>query len=159
MSAFSALSLILSPSCKSIARLRLPSRLELKRPERVLHECTLGEGHLHGVLVRLTGADDPVVRPDRDAHHPIRRLLPLPLLDHLGIGLLDQRANSRQRLVTPVTSAARRRSALRLRDRLCHVRPATSACRACTRRDPSARRSGRPTARPRAPSRACRRWL
>ena len=39
-----------------------------------------------------------------------------------------------------------------------HLRPATSACPACTRRDPSARRSGRPTAHPRARSRACRRW-
>src|SRR5205085_12538293 len=32
-SAFNAFSSILSPSCKSIARLELPSRLELKRPE------------------------------------------------------------------------------------------------------------------------------
>src|SRR5438477_3836505 len=33
MSAFNASSSILSPSCKSMARLVLPSRLELKRPE------------------------------------------------------------------------------------------------------------------------------
>src|SRR5512139_1016270 len=32
-----------------------------------------------GGQVRLPGADDPVVRPDRSAH-------PLPLLAHLGVG-------------------------------------------------------------------------
>src|SRR4029434_1701596 len=56
MRAFRAFSSSLSPSWKSMARLVLPSRLELKRPEGSSNEA-LGEGHLHDILVRLTGAD------------------------------------------------------------------------------------------------------
>src|SRR3954470_3952898 len=41
MSAFNAFSSILSPSWKSIARLVLPSRLELKRPEGSSNEAPL----------------------------------------------------------------------------------------------------------------------
>src|SRR6202030_4254620 len=43
MSAFNALSSILSPSWKSIARLVLPSRLELKRPEGSSNEAPLAK--------------------------------------------------------------------------------------------------------------------
>src|ERR1700736_1283216 len=43
MSAFKALSSILSPSWKSIARLVLPSRLELKRPEGSSNEAPLAK--------------------------------------------------------------------------------------------------------------------
>ena len=85
MSAFKAGSSIFSPSWKSMARRVLPSRLELNRPEGSFSERALGEGHLHDALVGLAGADDAVVRPNRDA-------APLPLLDHVGVGLLDQRA-------------------------------------------------------------------
>jgi hypothetical protein len=41
MSAFKAFSSILSPSWKSMARLVLPSRLELKRPEGSSNEAPL----------------------------------------------------------------------------------------------------------------------
>ena len=50
MSAFNAFSSILSPSWKSMARLVLPSRLELKRPAGSSNEAPL-EGHLHDILV------------------------------------------------------------------------------------------------------------
>ncbi len=96
MSAFNAFSSILSPSWKSMARLVLPSRLELKRPERVLQRGALGEGHLHDILVRLTGADYSGVRPHRNP-------APLPLLDHFGIGLLDENSDPSERLAPPIT--------------------------------------------------------
>ena len=83
MSAFSAFSLILSPSWISMARRTLPSRLELKRPARVVQRGALGEGQLHDGLVGLAGADDAGVLPHRHA-------APLPFLDHVGAGLLDE---------------------------------------------------------------------
>lgn len=43
MSAFNACSSILSPSCKSMARRVLPSRLELKRPEGSSNEAPLAK--------------------------------------------------------------------------------------------------------------------
>src|SRR5215213_2965544 len=60
----------------------------------VLQRGALGEGQLHLVLVALAGADDPVVRPDRVA--------PFPLLDDLGVGLLDQAADAGEGLAAPV---------------------------------------------------------
>src|SRR6266545_6184421 len=51
MRAFRASSSSLSPSWKSMARLALPSRLELKRPEGSFSGGSLGEGHLHDILV------------------------------------------------------------------------------------------------------------
>src|SRR6266571_6209319 len=54
----------------------------------------LGKGQLNDVLVRLAGADQTVVRPHRNA--------PLPLLDHLGVGLLDQYAEMGEHLAPPV---------------------------------------------------------
>ncbi len=83
MSAFNAFSSILSPSWKSMARRVLPSRLELKRPDGSVQRGALGEGHLHDGLVGLAGADDAAARPHRNA-------APLPLLDHVGVGLLDE---------------------------------------------------------------------
>src|SRR5205085_12166891 len=52
-------------------------------------------GHLHDLLVGLTGADDPVVLPRRDAP-------PLPFLDYFGVGLLDERPDSGKRFAAPV---------------------------------------------------------
>src|SRR5437660_4168049 len=40
-----------------------------------------GEGELHDLRVNLPRADDPVVRPDRNPGHRIRRIPPFPLLD------------------------------------------------------------------------------
>src|SRR6202022_3355062 len=54
----------------------------------------LGERELHDLRVRLPGADNPVVRPDRSAH-------PLPLLGHLGVGFQDQRPHAGQGLPAP----------------------------------------------------------
>src|SRR3954468_16927796 len=67
----------------------------VEEARRILQRRPLGEGHLHDVLVRLAGADDPVVLPHRDP-------APLPLLDDVGIGGLDRGAEPAQRLAPPV---------------------------------------------------------
>ena len=96
MSAFNAFSSILSPSWKSMARLVLPSRLELKRPEGSSNEAPLAKVSFTTVLVGLTGADDSGVRPHRNPS-------PLPLLDHFGVGLLDETSDPSERLAPPIT--------------------------------------------------------
>src|SRR5438876_1633831 len=63
---------------------------------RVLQRGALGEGHLHDILVRLTGADHSGVRPHRNPS-------PLPLLDHFGVGLLDENSDPSERLAPPIT--------------------------------------------------------
>src|SRR5215210_6517321 len=63
---------------------------------RVLQRGALGEGHLHDILVRLTGADRSGVRPHRNPS-------PLPLLDHFGVGLLDENSDPSERLAPPIT--------------------------------------------------------
>src|SRR5262245_38628221 len=50
---------------------------------RILQRGALREGQLHDSLVGLAGTDDAGVLPHR---HPS----PLPLLDHFGVGLLDE---------------------------------------------------------------------
>ena len=76
-----------------MARRVLPSRLELKSLDGSSQRRALGEGQLHGGLVGLAGADDSGVRPHRNS--------PLPLLDHLGVGLLDERPDAGERLAAP----------------------------------------------------------
>src|SRR5215211_2254624 len=66
----------------------------------VVQRGPLEERELHRALVRLAGADAAVVRPHRDPG--AGRLAPLPLLDHVGIGLLDQRADPGQGVAPPV---------------------------------------------------------
>ena len=61
----------------------------------VFQRGALGEGELHHLLVRLAGADDAVVRPDRRAH-------PFPLLDHVGVGFVDQPAHPGEGLSAPI---------------------------------------------------------
>src|ERR1019366_6275701 len=61
-----------------------------------LQRGALGEGHLHDILVRLTGADHSGVRPHRNPP-------PLPLLDHFGVGLPDENSDPSERLAPPVT--------------------------------------------------------
>src|SRR5258708_18931663 len=63
---------------------------------RVLQRGALGEGHLHDILVRLTGADYSGVRPHRNPP-------PLPLLDRFGVGLLDENSDPNERLAPPIT--------------------------------------------------------
>src|SRR5678816_3442094 len=67
---------------------------------RILQRRALGEGQLHDSLVRLASADDAVVRPDRGAGPG--RFHPLPLLDDVGVGLLDERAHSAEGFPAPV---------------------------------------------------------
>jgi hypothetical protein len=94
MSAFNASSSILSPSWKSMARLVLPSRLELKRPEgpstrrpwrrsSSRHSCT---SHRCRSFRRA---------PHRDSS-------PLLLLDHFGVGLFDESSDTGERLAPPI---------------------------------------------------------
>src|SRR4051794_747077 len=72
----------------------------VEQPGWVVQRGALEERELHHALVGLPGADDAVVGPDRDPR--IRGLPPLPLLDHVGVGLLDQRAHPRERVASPV---------------------------------------------------------
>ena len=61
----------------------------VEEARRVLQRGALGEGQLHDALVRLAGADDSGVLPHRNASR-VRRLSPFHLLDHFGVGLLDE---------------------------------------------------------------------
>ena len=85
-----------------MARLVLPSRLELKRRDGSLSEAPLGEGQLHDGLVRLAGADDAIVLPHRNPSHRVRWLSPFHLLDHLGVGLSDESSDPGERLAPPI---------------------------------------------------------
>src|SRR5437660_8714122 len=78
------------------ARVDLLPFVDVDRPSRVAFQAGIeearwvwdlgppGERELHDVRVRLPGADDPVMRPDRDPRHRIRRLPPFSLPDHPG---------------------------------------------------------------------------
>ncbi len=80
-SALNAAASILSPSWIVDRAPDVAFEAGVEQVRRVVERGALGEGQLHDGLVGLAGADDAVVGPDRDA-------APLPLLDHLGIGLL-----------------------------------------------------------------------
>src|SRR5712671_1260040 len=67
----------------------------VEQSRRVLERSALGERQLDDALVRLAGADDAIVRPNRNAS-------PLPLLDHLGVSLFDESADVGERLAPPV---------------------------------------------------------
>src|SRR5262245_29300468 len=60
----------------------VPVKAGVEESRRILQSRSLGEGHLHDVLVSLACADQSVVRPHRNPS-------PLPLLDDFGIGFLD----------------------------------------------------------------------
>src|ERR1700678_3135630 len=62
---------------------------------RILQGRALGEGELHDLLVGFARADDAVVRPDRSAH-------PLPLLDDVRVGFLDEPSHSGESFPAPV---------------------------------------------------------
>src|SRR5262245_8729448 len=68
----------------------------VEEARRVLQRGALCEGHLHDIRVRLTGADHSGMRPHRNPS-------PLPLLDHFGVGLLDENADPSERLAPPIT--------------------------------------------------------
>src|SRR5438093_3684678 len=62
---------------------------------RILQRRALGEGKLYDILVGFASADDAVVRPNRSAH-------PLPLLDDVRVGFLDELAHSAEGFPAPV---------------------------------------------------------
>ena len=78
----------------------VPVEARVEQPGRVGERGAPGERELDLVLVGLTGADDPGVRPRRDPR--ARRLGPLPLLDDVGVGRLDELAHPAQDLAAPV---------------------------------------------------------
>src|SRR6516165_9453981 len=67
----------------------------VEQARRILWRGALGEGHLDHALVRLTGADHPVVIPNRDTP-------PLPVLDHIGFGVLDEFSDAGEYLAAPI---------------------------------------------------------
>src|SRR5215510_7683515 len=75
----------------------VPVEARVEELGRVLQRSALGEGQLHYRLVRLAGADDPVVRPYGSAH-------PLPLLDDVRVCLFDELAHPAQGLPAPVAA-------------------------------------------------------
>src|SRR6478736_3752548 len=58
---------------------------------RIRERRATGESHLDDTVVALAGADDAVVRPDRDA-------APLHFLDGLRVGILDESPDPAERL-------------------------------------------------------------
>src|SRR4051794_1227845 len=79
---------------------RVPLEARVEEPGRIVQGRALEEGQLDHGPVRLAGADEPVVRPDRRAR--AARLGPFPLLDHVRVGLLDEPAERGERLAPPV---------------------------------------------------------
>src|SRR5258706_6953516 len=73
----------------------VPVEARVEELGRVLQRSPLDEGQLHYRLVRLPGADDPVVRPYWSAH-------PLPLLHDVRVCLFDELAHPAQGLPPPV---------------------------------------------------------
>ena len=82
----------------------------VEQARRVFQRGAAGEGKLHVGFVGLAGADDAVVLPHGSPRIAIRRLAPFHVLDHAGIGLLDERAHPRQRFPAQSPSAAMRAS-------------------------------------------------
>src|SRR3954470_9987427 len=80
------------------AHLALEARVE--EAGGIVERCALEERELDDALVGLPGADAAAVRPD--GRPAARGLHPLPLLDHVGVGLLDQGAQPGEGLAAPV---------------------------------------------------------
>src|SRR6185503_14619766 len=73
---------------------RIAFEAGVEQLRRILQRRALGEGQFHVALVALAGADESVVRPHRN--------VPLPFLDDVGICLLDDGAQTGERLAAPV---------------------------------------------------------
>src|SRR5438128_1394870 len=103
----------------------VPVEARVEELGRVLQRSPLGERELHDGLVRLAGADDPAVRPNRGAR--VGPFGPLPLLHDFRVCLFDELAHPAQGLPAPVLELGdslvnQRRCRLALgRNRLCHV--------------------------------------
>src|SRR5689334_7629716 len=74
----------------------VPVEARVEELLRILQRSALGERQLHHVVVGLAGAHYSVVRPDRSAH-------PLPFLDDVRIGFVDEHSDLRELLAPPVT--------------------------------------------------------
>ena len=97
MRSFNAAALIFSSSWMSMARLTLPSRLELNRPEGSFQRSALGKCQLDDALVRLSRADDAAVGEDR------RRRATSLLRRFRGLRRVNDLAHFRERLPAPVS--------------------------------------------------------
>src|SRR5437773_8297703 len=102
MSAFNAFSSILSPSWKSMARLVLPSRLELKRPEGSSNEALLAKviftTFLYVSPVQIIPACDHTGTPAG-----LEGFLHFNSSTTSGVGLLDENSDPGERLAPPIT--------------------------------------------------------
>src|SRR6266568_4047560 len=116
MRAFRAPSSSVSPSWKSMARLALPSRLELKRPEGSFREAPLAKVIFTTFLYVSPVKISPLCDLDWSPS-------PLPLLGHFGVCLLDQGAEPGEHLAPPVAQILDS-SVYELRWRLGFLRPA-----------------------------------
>src|SRR5262249_2569393 len=67
----------------------------VEEPRRVVQRSSSRRGHLDDLLGRLSGANDPGVRPHGSPH-------PLPLFDDLWICAVDDLSYPCERLSTPV---------------------------------------------------------
>src|SRR5204863_3964104 len=72
----------------------------VEETRRIVQRGALEERQLDDALVGLTCADAAVVGPDRCSR--ARGLRPLPLLDDIGVRVLDHPAHTAQRLAAPV---------------------------------------------------------
>ena len=72
-----------------------PVKTGVEEARRILQGRPFGEGHLDDVLVSLACTDQSVVRPHRHRS-------PLPLLDDVGIGFLDEGPEPAEHLAPPV---------------------------------------------------------
>src|SRR5262245_34734520 len=88
----------------------------VEEARRIVEGRAFGEGHLHHALVGLACADQSVVRPHRNPS-------PLPLLDDVGIGFLDQGTEPAEHVAAPVAQLLDSRVD-QLRRRLTLLRPA-----------------------------------
>src|ERR1700674_4488665 len=74
----------------------VPLKARVEELGRILQGSALKEGQLHDRLVRLSGADAPVMGPYRGPH-------PLPLFHNIRVGLPDEGAHPCQCIASPVT--------------------------------------------------------
>jgi hypothetical protein len=135
ISALNALSSILSPSWISMARLTLPSRLVLNRPEGSLSEAPLAKVNFTALLYVSPVQMIPACSHTGTPQHRVRRLSPFHLLDHFGVGLSDETSDPSERLAAPI--GERRDSCVdQLRRRasaLCFLRAAFALLHGCRR--------------------------
>ena len=85
-----------------MARLTLPSRLVLNRPEGSLSEAPLAKVNFTALLYVSPVQMIPACSHTGTPQHRVRRLSPFHLLDHFGVGLSDETSDPSERLAAPV---------------------------------------------------------